>query len=130
MDRCATCHIAADRHGFEEAKNAVFRTHPSLNLMVGSESPHPYGSFGCTPCHGGRDRASSFWSAGHSPETSDVTGLRGLATLPDWLLEVARPDRLRTGLSRWVEEFARGDLVLEECRPKHFRLQGATWAFL
>ena len=69
VDRCATCHIAADRKGFEDSKNAVFRTHPNLNLMVGSESPHPYGSFGCTPCHGGRDRASSFWSAGHSPET-------------------------------------------------------------
>ncbi len=69
VDRCATCHIAAERKGFEEAKNAVFRTHPHLNLMVGSESPHPYGAFGCTPCHGGRDRASSFWSAGHSPDT-------------------------------------------------------------
>jgi mono/diheme cytochrome c family protein len=69
VDRCATCHIAAERKGFEEVKNAVFRTHPRLGLMVGSESPHPYGSFGCTPCHGGRDRASSFWSAGHSPES-------------------------------------------------------------
>ncbi len=68
VDRCATCHVAADRKGFEEVKNAVFRTHPSLALMVGSESAHPYGTFGCTPCHGGRDRASSFWSAGHSPE--------------------------------------------------------------
>ncbi|HVS40760.1 MAG TPA: phosphotransferase [Candidatus Dormibacteraeota bacterium] len=68
--------------------------------------------------------------AGHTPETSDLTGLHGLATLPGWLLEVARPDRLRTGLSRWVEEFARGDLVLQECRPKHFRLQGAAWTFL
>ena len=29
---------------------------------------HPANSFGCTPCHGGRDRATSFWSAGHSPE--------------------------------------------------------------
>jgi cbb3-type cytochrome oxidase cytochrome c subunit len=67
VDRCATCHVGADRTGFEDAKNAVFRTHPQLNLMVGSESPHPYFSFGCTPCHGGRDRASSFWSAGHSP---------------------------------------------------------------
>jgi mono/diheme cytochrome c family protein len=37
--------------------------------MVGSESMHPATSFGCTPCHGGRDRATSFWSAGHSPET-------------------------------------------------------------
>ncbi|HYB53518.1 MAG TPA: c-type cytochrome, partial [Thermoanaerobaculia bacterium] len=69
VDRCATCHVAADRKGFEDVKNAVFRTHPDLGLMVGSESPHSYGAFGCTPCHGGRDRASSFWSAGHSPES-------------------------------------------------------------
>ena len=69
VDRCATCHIAADRKGFEDASRVVFRTHPRLNLMVGSESPHPANEFGCTPCHGGRDRATSFWSAGHSPET-------------------------------------------------------------
>jgi mono/diheme cytochrome c family protein len=86
VDRCETCHIAADRKGFDEASlqqlveerpslkravgnGVVFETHPRQNLMVGSESPHPYTSFGCTPCHGGRDRASSFWSAGHSPET-------------------------------------------------------------
>jgi mono/diheme cytochrome c family protein len=71
VDRCATCHVAADRKGFEEAKNAVFRTHSRQSLMVGTESPHPYGLFGCTPCHGGRDRASSFWSAGHSPATAE-----------------------------------------------------------
>src|SRR5262249_15536362 len=86
VDRCTTCHMAADRKGFEKASldqlvaqypslkkvvgdQVVFSTHPRLNLMVGSESPHPVGDFGCTPCHGGRDRASSFWSAGHSPET-------------------------------------------------------------
>lgn len=85
VDRCATCHMAAERKGFEEASlkelvatrpslkrqvgdGVVYSTHPRLNLMVGTESPHPYGSFGCTPCHGGRDRASSFWSAGHSPQ--------------------------------------------------------------
>jgi mono/diheme cytochrome c family protein len=85
VDRCATCHMAADRKGFEEASlkeltdrykslkravgnEVVYLTHPRLSLMVGSESPHPYTDFGCTPCHGGRDRASSFWSAGHSPE--------------------------------------------------------------
>ncbi len=70
VDRCATCHTAADRKGFEEASiKQVYRTHLRSNLMVGGESPHPYSAFGCTPCHGGRDRASSFWSAGHSPET-------------------------------------------------------------
>ncbi len=86
VDRCTTCHMAADRKGFEKASldeliakhpslkkavgdGVVFTTHPRLNLMVGSESPHPVTAFGCTPCHGGRDRASSFWSAGHSAET-------------------------------------------------------------
>ncbi len=86
VDRCQTCHMAADRKGFEKASldeltahyprlkrvlgnGVVYETHSRLNLMVGSESPHPANSFGCTPCHGGRDRASSFWSAGHSPET-------------------------------------------------------------
>ena len=86
VDRCSTCHMAADHKGFEKASldeltarypalkrvigdGVVFQTHPRLNLMVGGESPHPVGDFGCTPCHGGRDRASSFWSAGHSPET-------------------------------------------------------------
>jgi mono/diheme cytochrome c family protein len=68
VDRCTTCHIAADRKGFEDPKiKPVFRTHPSFYRMVGSESMHPATTFGCTPCHGGRDRATSFWSAGHSP---------------------------------------------------------------
>jgi mono/diheme cytochrome c family protein len=69
VDRCQTCHIAADRTGFDEPKsNVVFRSHPRQELMIGTESPHPVNLFGCSPCHGGRDRASSFWSAGHSPE--------------------------------------------------------------
>jgi mono/diheme cytochrome c family protein len=88
VDRCQTCHMAADRKGFEKASleelsarypglkraignGVVFETHPRLNLMVGGESPHPSNSFGCTPCHGGRDRASSFWSAGHSPQDGE-----------------------------------------------------------
>ena len=70
VDRCTTCHVAADRKGFEDPKiREVYRTHPRIHRMVGSESMHPANSFGCTPCHGGRDRATSFWSAGHSPET-------------------------------------------------------------
>ncbi len=71
VDRCTTCHMAADRKGFEDPriKGIVYKTHPSFHRMVGSESMHPANTFGCTPCHGGRDRATSFWSAGHSPET-------------------------------------------------------------
>src|SRR4029077_20718536 len=84
VDRCQTCHMAADRKGFEKASleelstrypalkraignGVVFETHSRLNLMVGSESPHPSNSFGCTPCHGGRDRAPSLLSAGGTP---------------------------------------------------------------
>jgi len=70
VDRCTTCHVGADRKGFEDPKiKMVYRTHPNFHRMVGSESMHPSNAFGCTPCHGGRDRATSFWSAGHSPET-------------------------------------------------------------
>jgi hypothetical protein len=70
VDRCTTCHMGADRKGFEDPKiRTVYRTHPRLHRMVGSESVHPANSFGCTPCHGGRDRATSFWSSGHSPES-------------------------------------------------------------
>ncbi len=69
VDRCTTCHVAADRKGFEDPRiREIFRTHPRIHRMVGSESMHPANAFGCTPCHGGRDRATSFWSAGHSPE--------------------------------------------------------------
>jgi mono/diheme cytochrome c family protein len=72
VDRCTTCHVGADRKGFEDPKiKAVFRTHPAIHRMVGSESMHPATTFGCTPCHGGRDRATSFWSAGHSPQTEE-----------------------------------------------------------
>lgn len=72
VDRCTTCHIGADRKGFEDpAIKPVFRTHPRMHRMVGSESMHPATTFGCTPCHGGRDRATSFWSAGHSPQTEE-----------------------------------------------------------
>ncbi len=68
VDRCTTCHVAADRKGFDDPRiREVYRTHPRIHRMVGSESMHPANSFGCTPCHGGRDRATSFWSAGHSP---------------------------------------------------------------
>ncbi|MEP6995563.1 MAG: hypothetical protein ABI968_13645, partial [Acidobacteriota bacterium] len=72
VDRCTTCHIGSDRKGFEDPHiKPVFRTHPRMHRMVGSESMHPATSFGCTPCHGGRDRATSFWSAGHSPVTEE-----------------------------------------------------------
>jgi cytochrome c2 len=70
VDRCMTCHIAAETRGFEDKEKypqSVLRTHPRLDLFVDSNSPHPYATFGCTSCHGGRDRATDFTRAGHMP---------------------------------------------------------------
>jgi mono/diheme cytochrome c family protein len=44
-----------------------FRTHPKLDLFVGSASPHPLLEYGCTACHRGQDRATEFGRAGHTP---------------------------------------------------------------
>ena len=44
-----------------------FRTHPNLDMFVGSSSPHPLLEYGCTVCHRGQDRATEFGRAGHTP---------------------------------------------------------------
>ncbi|HEX9669924.1 MAG TPA: c-type cytochrome [Thermoanaerobaculia bacterium] len=73
VDRCMTCHVAANRPGFEDEKEwrQPFRSHPRLDLFVGDGSPHPYTRFGCTTCHGGLDRATEFARAGHTPESEE-----------------------------------------------------------
>ncbi|MDX1503320.1 MAG: c-type cytochrome [Thermoanaerobaculia bacterium] len=68
VDRCMTCHVAANRAGFDgEEWREPFRTHPRPDLFLSAGSPHPYSTFGCTTCHGGLDRATDFARAGHSP---------------------------------------------------------------
>src|SRR3954447_1217001 len=44
-----------------------WRTHPRLDMFVGSASKHPLLEFGCTSCHHGQDRATEFGRAGHVP---------------------------------------------------------------
>jgi cytochrome c2/predicted nucleic acid-binding Zn-ribbon protein len=73
VDRCMTCHVAANRPGFLDDPNTKevewpepFRSHPRIDLFVGDSSPHPYSRFGCTICHGGLDRATEFARAGHN----------------------------------------------------------------
>lgn len=48
-----------------------YRTHPNLDVFVGSASPHPLTDFGCTSCHRGLDRATEFARAGHSPRNAE-----------------------------------------------------------
>jgi cbb3-type cytochrome oxidase cytochrome c subunit/predicted nucleic acid-binding Zn-ribbon protein len=72
VDRCMTCHVAANRPGFDgEEWKEPFRSHPNLDLYVGDGSPHPYTRYGCTICHGGLDRATDFARAGHSPTSAE-----------------------------------------------------------
>ncbi|MFM7251237.1 MAG: PDZ domain-containing protein [Planctomycetaceae bacterium] len=45
-----------------------YATHPRLDLFVGSTSPHPMQTFGCTICHQGQGSATSFKWASHTPD--------------------------------------------------------------
>jgi mono/diheme cytochrome c family protein/cbb3-type cytochrome oxidase cytochrome c subunit len=54
----------------QDAPNDIlnpWRTHPKLDLYVGSASVHPLLEYGCTVCHRGQDRATEFGRAGHTP---------------------------------------------------------------
>lgn len=68
VDRCITCHVSIAAPGFEDAPQP-FRTHPKLDLFLSSKSAHPLEEFGCTSCHGGRGRGTSFTSAVHTPSS-------------------------------------------------------------
>ncbi|MBI4971950.1 MAG: c-type cytochrome [Candidatus Omnitrophica bacterium] len=68
VDRCTTCHTAIDTKGFENAPQP-FRTHPNLDLYLGSNSPHPIEKTGCTVCHGGNGQALTFYHTGHTPSS-------------------------------------------------------------
>lgn len=70
VDRCTTCHLAIDRKGFEDAPEP-FRTHPKLDLFLGSNSPHPLEKIGCTVCHGGSGQSLTFVNAAHTPKNEE-----------------------------------------------------------
>lgn len=70
MDRCQTCHLAIDRAGYEEYPQP-YRTHPNLELYVGTNSQHPIGQVGCTVCHEGMGQSVSFRDAAHYPSTEE-----------------------------------------------------------
>ena len=69
-DRCTTCHLGIDNKKFENEAQP-FKTHPNLDLYIGANSKHPMEKFGCTSCHGGLDRATSFESAAHTPKDEE-----------------------------------------------------------
>jgi len=48
-----------------------YKTHPDLDLYLTEASPHPMEQFGCTGCHSGRSRGTTFNSAVHMPNSMD-----------------------------------------------------------
>ncbi len=91
-DRCATCHQAIDRIGYDKDAHGgemaeVFRSHPFLTsgattldprgkvvpagLYLDANGPHPINSFGCTICHGGQGSGTDFTYASHTPNTRE-----------------------------------------------------------
>lgn len=70
MDRCQTCHLAIDRRGYEKYPHP-YRTHPNLDIYIGSDSPHPVGEIGCTVCHDGMGQSVTFRDAAHTPRTHE-----------------------------------------------------------
>jgi hypothetical protein len=67
-DRCTTCHLGIDKKGYETAAQP-YRTHPNLDLFL--RGPHPIDRIGCTVCHQGRGRATSFHKAAHTASSKE-----------------------------------------------------------
>ncbi len=76
IDRCTTCHVFADKPGFEDQPNP-YKTHPKLDtLALGPNSAHPIKDFGCTSCHGGvGDRVNDFNAPAHIPQNAEQAKL-------------------------------------------------------
>ena len=68
VERCTTCHLGILNPKYSDENNP-FKTHPDLSLFLGKNSPHPLNEFGCTVCHGGRGRGTTFNSAAHVPHS-------------------------------------------------------------
>lgn len=66
IDMCQTCHLGAERTGFE-SEPQPYTSHPRLDLYVTNKSPHPANQFGCTICHRGSGEALDFVRADHRP---------------------------------------------------------------
>lgn len=61
VDRCASCHLGLDDAALLGAP-PPHGAHPGAWLET-----HPPERFGCTACHGGNGRATTFAAAGHRP---------------------------------------------------------------
>jgi cbb3-type cytochrome oxidase cytochrome c subunit/uncharacterized coiled-coil protein SlyX len=70
VDRCKACHMGIADKNFENEENP-HRAHPNLDLFLTQSSAHPMKEFGCTSCHSGRGRGTSFKTAVHMPSDEE-----------------------------------------------------------
>ncbi len=70
VDRCTSCHLGIANPDFEDVAQP-FTTHPRLDLYLTSNSAHPVEQYGCTGCHDGRSRGTTFNTAVHMPNTPE-----------------------------------------------------------
>src|SRR5271166_5964123 len=64
VDRCQSCHMGADKKGFEDAPQP-FRTHSNFDAII---LKHPPEKTGCTPCHEGQGPAVNSVAMAHGEE--------------------------------------------------------------
>ncbi len=69
VDRCTTCHLGIDQKGYEKAPQP-YTSHPDIDTYL--RGGHPIEKVGCTVCHQGRGRATSFVNAVHTPSTKEA----------------------------------------------------------
>lgn len=76
IDRCITCHTFADKKDTLPEGEEGFRystlplpwaSHSRLDLFLDPNSPHPVEKFGCSTCHMGWDRGTTFVHSAHIP---------------------------------------------------------------
>ena len=115
VDRCTTCHKAIDRkdptpeelewrtkHKIQaiewSQQPQPLASHPKLDLFVSETSPHPASKYGCTVCHWGWDRETTFSRAGHTPD-DEAKLTYTLDSVNNKWVEVAADTGANTGAS-------------------------------
>jgi cytochrome c2 len=109
VDRCIICHKGIDRKDptaeelawrekhkievIEWSKQAQpLKNHPHMDLFVGDTSPHPASKYGCTVCHWGWDRETTFSRAGHTPDEEEIHPYAFDAAKRKWLKVAVNED--------------------------------------
>src|SRR5262249_37692719 len=62
------------------------------------------------------------------PQAATPTDLGPFANLPDWLIAIVQPERVRAALARAIPEIASGELIAKECEISRVRMKKGHWS--